>query len=161
MMNDNKSIKEQDNATLQLHQAPDFSNAIWMRHQKKKQFKWLTMAASVALMSFGTWFITTHVGTNLPADDWANIRFDNSASEQVVLAKNSDLEQQLAQVSENTLSNQQRIVMNNWYDELAMVDFSLEQQTQQRFDEQLWNVRTEILLRMIAFYSQPIDVYEL
>ena len=161
MMNDNKSITEQEMSTVALHRAPDLSNVIWLRHQKKKQFKWLAIAASVMFVSLGTWLLNIDGGKSLPANDWANISVGHASSEQIVLAKNSHLEQQLAQVSNNTLSNQQRMVMNNWYDELAMVDFSLEQQTQQHFDEKLWNVRTDILLRMIAFYSQPIDVYEL
>lgn len=161
MMNDNKSTIDQEEDAVKLHRAPDFSNVIWSRHQQKKQFKWLAMAASVALVSWGTWFLNIETGKNLPSNEWANVSVGNVSTEQVVLAKNSHLEQKLAQVSNNTLSNQQRMVMNNWYDELAMVDFSLEQQTQQHFDEKLWNVRTDILLRMIAFYSQPIDVYEL
>lgn len=160
-MSDNKLITEQEDTPLELHRAPDFSNAIWARHQQRKKFKWLAMAASVALISFSTWLINIEVGKSSTGDSWANVSVDNSTVEQVVLAKNSHLERKLAQVSNNSLSNQQRMVMNNWYDELAMVDFSLEQQTQQNFDQKLWNIRTEILRQMIAFYRQPIDVYEL
>lgn len=160
-MNDNKSIPEQKYIEWELHKAPDFSSDIWLRHQKKKQRKWLAMAASFALLSFSFWFINVETSTNLQSENWANVNTPSTSSEQIVLEKNSILEQKLARVSKNTLSNQQRLVMNNWYDELAMVDFSIEQQSHQDFDKNLWNVRSDILLRMIDFYLQPIDVYEI
>lgn len=160
-MNDDKSITEHKYTEWKVHKAPDFSNEIWLRHQKKKQKTWLTMAASVALFSFGAWFVHFEVNINSQNESWANVSTLSISSEQVVLAKNSELEQTLAQVSQNTLSNQQQLVMNNWYDELAMVDFSIEQQNKQNFDEKLWSIRSDILVRMIDFYRQPIDVYEI
>lgn len=160
-MNDNKSIIEKKDTELEVHRAPDFSNEIWLRHQKKKQNKWLAMAASVALFSFGIWFINIEINANLQSENWAHVNTFNAVSEQMVLEKNYDLEKKLAQVSKNILSNQQRLVMNNWYNELAMVDFSIEQHNQPNVDENLWNLRRDILLRMIDFYNQPIDVYEI
>ncbi|WP_143764331.1 hypothetical protein [Cognaticolwellia mytili] len=160
-MNDNKSIIEEKYTEWEAHRAPDFSGEIWQRHQKKKQSKWLAMAASFALLSFGIWFINVETSTSLQNENWANVNMSDPSSEQILLEKNSDLEQKLAQVSKNTLSNQQRLIMNNWYDELAMIDFSIEQQTQKNIDEKLWSLRRETLLRMIRFYSQPIDVYEI
>lgn len=126
-----------------MHQAPDLSEMIWQRHQAKKRRQWLAIAAGAAMLAFTGWM-------------------QNSAlTEPTFIAQNHQLEQQLAALSGVELSEQQRLTVADWHHELALIDQSIEQLGTAMTDQSVWVQRSKTLSKMVAFYSQPVDVFEL
>jgi len=135
---------------IKLHQAPDISNEIWHRHKLSKFKRYAAMAASVSLVVLSS---LIYQGSDKP--------IELSSSGQQLLAENALLEQKLLEVSKNTVSEKQSIVITNWYQQLAVIDQSIELQNVEYFDKEKWSSRKELLTKIIAFYDQPIEFYEI
>ncbi len=143
-----KQINDYLNASedvMNIHKAPDLSQRIWKRHQQKKYLRYLTIAASITIVCFSLWLV------NIPKG------FDSSN----LVAQNQALEIKLAQVSFMALTDQQELIMSNWYAELELIDENIEEQNFERLDLNLWSSRTQLLVQMIDFYVHPFEMHEI
>ena len=125
--------------------APDLSEEIWQRHQSKKRPNYRLIAACTCLISMIFFFQSSFYS---PKPD-------------SFIAQNYQLEMQLAKVSIQVLSEEQQQVMTNWRYELELLDQDLELLHSNQLSRDLWSNRIEILTKMIDFYSQPIELYEI
>ena len=146
MSNEEKNLQHYLDATEQkmtIHKAPDFSGAIWKRHQAKKATRNFALAASVSVLCLTVW-----LQNSLP-------------STPSLIAQNQLLERELAKVVDNNLPERQRLIMEGWQYELALIDQDLELYNNNGYDESLWSRRTNLLTKMVEFYVKPIDFYEI
>jgi len=130
---------------MTIHKAPDLSKKIWRRHQRKTSLRHVAVAASTTLICFLLWFTST------PTE------FDSTN----LVAQNQALEIKLAQVSFMSLTDDQQVIMSNWYAELELIDQNLEHQELELFDLNLWSSRTQLLTQMIDFYVHPFEMHEI
>jgi hypothetical protein len=129
--------------SFEMHQAPGLSEAIWKRYQQRKKRQWMAIAAGVCMLSM------------------TFLMQQGALSEPVFMVQNHQLERELASLSDIQLSEQQLLTMANWQHELALIDEDIEQQGSTVVDQNVWNQRSNILSQMVAFYHQPVEVFEL
>jgi|GEM_PF-1895358 len=131
----------QDN--IITYKAPDLADDIWQQYQQKKQKKHFAVAASVCLLALVL--------------GWQKI----PGGSPDFIAQSYMLEQRLAEVVDNPLSDDHRALMSNWHHELSMIDQSIEEQGPEFADANLWADRASLLTQMIEFYAKPVDFYEI
>ncbi len=124
-----------------LIKAPDLSDKIWQKHQSRKRKKWLAIAASCSICAM-TFVVTSY---NFDTLDIVHV--------------NQSLEHQLADLSHVELSDTQNVIVNNWQDEIALIDEKLEQYDKN--NNQLWLERQQLLTQIVEFKISPSDVYEI
>jgi len=127
------------------YKAPNLTKQIWQQHRNKKLTKYSAIAASVCLISL--LFLSNN----------GNIIEDPSN----LIAQNNQLELTLAKVSTFSLSDEQQQIVNRWQYELELLDQDIELHPNDQLSQNLWSNRTEILTRMIDFYIEPIELYEI
>jgi dipeptide/tripeptide permease len=135
---------------IKFYKATDLSKEIWQRHKLKRLRNHLAIAASTCLISVMFWMQHNVVSSKT-----------NTLATQQLLTENALLEQQLQQVYKIALPEQQTVIMATWYHQLAVIDQAIELQNSEGFDEKSWSNRKELLVKIIYFYTQPIDVYEI
>ncbi|MEW6982417.1 hypothetical protein AAD001_07175 [Colwelliaceae bacterium 6471] len=136
-----KKYIDMTESSMLIYDAPNISNDIWQRHQSKKMTKYLSLAASTSIICLAIWLQSSTYNTP------------------TIIAQNNELEMQLAKMENIQLQGQQKVVMDNWHYELALLDQNIEL-THTKSDS-LWSRRTMLLTKMIAFYAKPIDFYEI
>ena len=130
---------------IPLYTAPNISQKIWKKHQKRKQAFTFSFAASVCAFSFFFWWLSAY---NLDVQD-------------NVITKSQLLEHQLNQLIAQELSDEQRLVVTHWEHELNIIDQTIESNASPEERKKLWMSRNKMLDQIVNFYEHPSDLYEI
>lgn len=131
-------------SSMVFHKAPDLSEQIWKKHQAKKINRFVALAACVSMLSFGYWI---------------QLSINNGGGG--LISQGHQYEQKLASLSQIQLSESHSLVMENWIQELQVIDQIISQSQGKANTSELWIQRTNLLKAMVDFYAQPVDVYDI